>query len=169
MIFPFSRNVPANYKFSLFSKLPANYPKNVRKNTIYTPKNTAKLYFTYVFCIFSEFLGKFVGNFENSENSQFAGSFLENGKIIWPFLFYLVPKTVYGTIRTFREFFRIFRPRGNFFGGPIFLENLVESAAIRLVQKSSKSEPSSAFFGRLKFRESLSRTSSFKIFYADTE
>ena len=31
MIFPFSRNGPANYKFSLFSKLPANYPKNSEK------------------------------------------------------------------------------------------------------------------------------------------
>ena len=71
--------------------------------------------------------------------------------------------------RSFREFFRIFRPRGNFFDGPKFFQNLADSAAIRLIQKSSKSEPSSPFFGRLKFRESLSRTSSFKIFYADTQ
>ena len=28
MIFPFSENWPANYNFSLFSKLPTNYPKN---------------------------------------------------------------------------------------------------------------------------------------------
>ena len=54
--------------------------------------------------------------------------------------------------RTFREFFRIFRPRGNFLDGPIFFQNLADSAAIRLVQKSLKSEPSSPFFGRLKFR-----------------
>ena len=54
--------------------------------------------------------------------------------------------------RTFRDFFHIFRPRGNFFDGPIFFQNLADSAAIRLVQKSSKSEPSSPFFGRLKFR-----------------
>ena len=27
-IFPFSENWPANYNFSLFSKLPTNYPKN---------------------------------------------------------------------------------------------------------------------------------------------
>ena len=54
--------------------------------------------------------------------------------------------------RTFREFFRIFRPRGDFFDGPNFFQNLADSAAIRLVQKWSKSEPSSPFFGRLKFR-----------------
>ena len=71
--------------------------------------------------------------------------------------------------RTFREFFRIFRPRGNFFGGPNFFQNLAGIAAIRLVQKSSKSEPYSPFFGRLKFREILPCTSSFKIFYADTK
>ena len=28
LIFPFSENWPANYNFSLFSKLPANYQKN---------------------------------------------------------------------------------------------------------------------------------------------
>ena len=71
--------------------------------------------------------------------------------------------------RTFRESFSNFRPRGSFFDDPNFFQNLADSAAIRLVQKSSKSEPSSPFFGRLKFRESLSRTSSFKIFYADTK
>ena len=52
--------------------------------------------------------------------------------------------------QTFREFFRIFRPRG-IFDGSIFFQNLADIAAIRLVQ-SSKSEPSSLFFGRLKFR-----------------
>ena len=73
---------------------------------------------------------------------------------IWPFLFCFVPKTVYGTkfFELFAKLFRIFRPRGNFFDGPIFFQNLADSAAIRLVQKSSKSEPSSPFFGRLKFR-----------------
>ena len=30
-IFPFSENWPANYNFSLFSKLPTNYPKNSEK------------------------------------------------------------------------------------------------------------------------------------------
>ena len=44
MIFPFSRNVPANYKFSLFSKLPANYPKISEKNTKNIRENTAKRY-----------------------------------------------------------------------------------------------------------------------------
>ena len=89
----------------------------------------------------------------------------------WTFLFCFVPKTVYGPkfFELFAKLFRIFRPRGNFFDGPNFFQNLADSAAIRLVQKSSKSEPSSPFFGRLKFRESLSRTSSFKIFYADTK
>ena len=52
----------------------------------------------------------------------------------------------------FAKVFRIFRPRGIFFDGPFFFQNLADSAAIRLVQKSSKSEPSSPFFGRLKFR-----------------
>ena len=69
----------------------------------------------------------------------------------------------------FAKVFRSFPPRRNFFDGPKIFQNLADSAAIRLVQKSSKSEPSSPFFGRLKFRESLSRTSSFKIFYADAK
>ena len=60
-------------------------------------------------------------------------------------------------------------PSRKFFRRPNFFQNLADIAAIRLVQKSSKSEPSSPFFGRLKFRESLSRTSSFKILYADTK
>ena len=54
--------------------------------------------------------------------------------------------------RTFREFFSNFSPSRKFFDGPNFFQNLADSAAIRLVQKSSKSEPSSPFFGRLKFR-----------------
>ena len=75
-------------------------------------------------------------------------------KLIWPFLFCFVPKTVYGTkfFELFAKVFRIFRPRGNFFDGPKIFQFLADSAAIRLVQKSSKSEPSSPFFGRLKFR-----------------
>ena len=72
----------------------------------------------------------------------------------WTFLFCFVPKTVYGPIffELFAKLFRIFRPRGNFFDGPIFFQNLADIAAISLVQKSSKSQPSSPFFGRLKFR-----------------
>ena len=69
----------------------------------------------------------------------------------------------------FANFFEFFALAEIFFDSPHFFQNLADSAAIRLVQKSSKSEPSSPFFGRLKFRESLSRTSSFKIFYADTK
>ena len=57
MIFPFSRNVPANYKFSLFSKLPANYPKISEK----IPKTYVKIprsgIFRCVNCIFSEMFG----------------------------------------------------------------------------------------------------------------
>ena len=39
-IFPFSENWPANYNFSLFSKLPTNYSKNQKcsKNNIVFPK-----------------------------------------------------------------------------------------------------------------------------------
>ena len=33
MIFPFSENWPANYNFSLFSKLPTNYPRNQEKQS----------------------------------------------------------------------------------------------------------------------------------------
>ena len=67
------------------------------------------------------------------------------------------------------KIFRIFR---KLFGRFVRSKNFPEigrAETIRLVQKSSKSEPSPPFFGRLKFRESLSRTSSFKIFYADTK
>ena len=55
----------------------------------------------------------------------------------------------------FAKVFRRFRPRGNFFDGPKIFQILADSAAIRLVQKSSKSEPSSRFFSHLKFRKSL--------------
>ena len=96
---------------------------------------------------------------------------LVNFTIKWSFLFCFVPKTVYRAnfFKLFAKVFRIFRPRGNFFDGQNFFQILAGSAAIRLDQKSSKSGPSSSFFGCLKFRESLSRTSSFKIFYADTK
>ena len=55
----------------------------------------------------------------------------------------------------FTKVFRSFRPRGNFFDGPKKIQILADSAAIRLVQKSLKSEPSSQFFSHLKFRKSL--------------
>ena len=76
---------------------------------------------------------------------------------IWPFLFCFGPKTVHGTnfFELFAKLFRIFRPRGNFFDVPKFFQNLADSAAIRLVQKSSKSEPPWRFFSHLKFRKSL--------------
>ena len=61
-----------------------------------------------------------------------------------------------------RNFFEFFALAEIFSTAQNFFQNLADSAAIRLVQKSSKSEPSSPFFGPLKFRESLSRVSSFK-------
>ena len=54
--------------------------------------------------------------------------------------------------QTFRETFSNFSPLRNFFRLPNYFQNLADIAAIRLVRKSSKSEPSSPFFGRLKFR-----------------
>ncbi len=57
MIFPFSRNGPANYKFSLFSKLPTNYPKNSAKIQFKHRKIPLRGIFTYVFGIFLSFLG----------------------------------------------------------------------------------------------------------------
>ena len=73
------------------------------------------------------------------------------------FLFCFVPKAVYGPkiFELFAKVFRIFRPHGNFFDGPKIFQILADSAAIRLVQKSSKSEPSSRFFSHLKFRKNL--------------
>ena len=40
LIFPFSENWPANYNFSLFSKLPTNYPQSKKhsKNNLFFPK-----------------------------------------------------------------------------------------------------------------------------------
>ena len=55
----------------------------------------------------------------------------------------------------FAKVFHRFRPRRHFFDGPNFFQILADSAAIRLVQKSSKSESSSRFFSHLKFRKSL--------------
>ena len=57
--------------------------------------------------------------------------------------------------RTFRDFFSNFSPSRKFCRRPNFFQNLADSAAIRLVQKSSKSEPSLRFFSHLKFRKSL--------------
>ena len=83
---------------------------------------------------------------------------------IKPFRFCFSPETEHGT--TFSnfswKFFDVFARAESFSAAQKF-QILADSAAIRLVQKSLKSEPSSPFFGRLTFRESLSRTSSFKI------
>ena len=57
MIFPFSRNGPANYEFSLFSKLPTNYPKISEKIQFTHRKIPLRGIFTYVFGIFSEIFG----------------------------------------------------------------------------------------------------------------
>ena len=75
-------------------------------------------------------------------------------KQIWPFLFCFSSEIARGTnfFELFAKVFWSFRPRENFFDSAKILQNLADSAAIRLVQKSSKSEPSSPFFGRLKFR-----------------
>ena len=57
MIFPFSRNGPANYKFSLFSKLPTNYPKiseKIQKTYVNIPPSGI---FGCVNYIFSENFG----------------------------------------------------------------------------------------------------------------
>ena len=54
----------------------------------------------------------------------------------------------------FMQVFGSFRPR-KFFRRPKKNQILADSAAIRFVQKSSKSEPSSRFFSHLKFRKSL--------------
>ena len=70
--------------------------------------------------------------------------------------------------RTFREFFRVFA-LAEFFSTTQFFQNLADSAAICLVQKSSKSEPSSPFFGRLKFRGKFGPCELLQIFYADTK
>ena len=71
----------------------------------------------------------------------------------WSFLFCFVPKTVYGPkiFELFANFFEFFA-LAEIFRRPKFVQNLADSAAIRLIQKSSKSKPSSPFFGRLKFR-----------------
>ena len=72
--------------------------------------------------------------------------------MIWPFLFCFSPETEHGI--TFSNLSRsTFLP--NFFDGPNIFQILADSAAICLVLKLSKSEPSSRFFGHLKFRKSL--------------
>ena len=70
-------------------------------------------------------------------------------------LFFARNRTRDNFFELFAKVVRIFRPRGNFFDGPKKIQILADSAAIRLVQQSSKSEPSSRFFSHLKFRKSL--------------
>ena len=56
-IFPFSENWPANYDFSLFSKLPTNYPKiseKIPKTYVNIPRSGI---FRCVNYIFSEIFG----------------------------------------------------------------------------------------------------------------
>ena len=51
-IFPFSENWPANYNFSLFSKLPTNYPKNpkiFKKQSIFSENTGVPPYFRLFF------------------------------------------------------------------------------------------------------------------------
>ena len=67
-------------------------------------------------------------------------------------LFFVRKRSRANSFELFAKAFRRFRPRGNSFDGPIFFQILADSAAIRLVQKSSKSEPSSRFFSHLKFQ-----------------
>ena len=54
-----------------------------------------------------------------------------------------------------RKFFEFFALAEIFSTAQFFFQNLSDIAAIRLVQKSSKSEPSSPFFGRLKFQRNF--------------
>ena len=77
--------------------------------------------------------------------------------IIWPFLFCFSFETGprANFFELFAKVFRSFRHRGHLFDGPTIFQILAGTGAIRLVQKLSKSEPSSRFFGHLKFRESL--------------
>ena len=83
---------------------------------------------------------------------------------IWPFLFCFSPETVHGT--TFsnfsRKFFEVF-PLAEIFSTAHNYQILAGSAAVRLVQKSSKSEPSSRFFGRLKIFRSNWRFLRYKL------
>ena len=50
-----------------------------------------------------------------------------------------------------REVVQRFRPRKILFDGSIFFQNLAGTGANETIQKSSKSKPSSRFFGHLKF------------------
>ena len=57
-IFPFSENWPANYNFSLFSKLPTNYPKNqkiFKKQSIFSENTGVPPYFRLFFEYFLTF------------------------------------------------------------------------------------------------------------------
>ena len=68
-------------------------------------------------------------------------------------LFFVRKRSRANFFELFAKVFRRFRPRGNFFDGPKIFQILADSAAIRLVQKSSKSEPSSRFFSHLNFEK----------------
>ena len=70
-------------------------------------------------------------------------------------LFFARNRTRDNFFELFAKVFRRSRSGGIFFDGPKIFQILADSAAIRLVQKSSKSEPSSRFFSHLKFRKSL--------------
>ena len=63
--FSISRNWPASYNFSLFSKLPTNYPKISEKKTYINISRSG--IFRCVNRIFLENFGQFVVNFESSE------------------------------------------------------------------------------------------------------
>ena len=72
---------------------------------------------------------------------------------VWQFLFCFPAENGVRAnfFELFAKVFRRFRPRGICFGGAKNFKILSGTGAIRLVQKSSKSEPSSRVFGRLKF------------------
>ena len=101
--------------------------------------------------MFSIFRQKSI-NWRNVDDHFFVG--LEGRLPYDRFYFVFRPKRYTGQLFwTFRESFSNFRPRANFFDGPKILQILADSAAIRLVQKSSKSEPfeTSKKFARLRF------------------
>ena len=57
MIFPFSRNGPAHYNFSLFLKLPTHYLKVSEEYNLHTEKYPLRAICTYVSVLFLKFLG----------------------------------------------------------------------------------------------------------------
>ena len=67
LIFPFSENWPANYNFSLFSKLPTNYPKIPEKYNLHTNIYRFAVCLHMFLVFFLKYLKEFVGNFENRE------------------------------------------------------------------------------------------------------